>query len=1097
MRYKYLFLFLIILICVCGYLFITFYEGAKDSAIDDLNARQRLHAQYAAKEIESFFSRWTYRLTYLAKHKTIVTLDDRGKREMEFFYAAHKDDIKGITRVDAQGNIAYTVPYVKASIGVNIAHQKHIKEIMSTHKPVVSDVFSAIQGYDTVAFHVPVFRHGKYDGCIGILIDFKALSKRYLEHIRIGTTGYAWMTSQSGIELYCPVPGHVGKSVFENCKDFPTIIDMAKEMVKGNRGIMTYYFDMIMGRSVHKMKKHAIYMPIKVGNTFWSIVIASSEDEILASLRDFRNRLIVLIAVLILSATFFSYYGMKAWGVLEEEKKRKMAERVLRESERRLSDIINFLPDAIMAIDREGRIIVWNKAIEEMTGYPAERMLGKGNHEYAIPFYGARRPILFNFVSVWDPDTEKKYSFIKKEGDTLYTETDVPCVRGRNRILWGKAGPLYDIQGNIVGAIESIRDVTERRQAELALRESENLLRAIFNSTFQFTGVVAPDGILMEINQTALDFARITKEDVIGKYFWETPWWQSNKANVQRLKDAVSRAAEGKFVRYEVEMQGAGHITAIADFSLKPIFDPDGRVTMLIPEGRDVTERKRAEEALFNEKEKLQVLSENAPFGMALIDRNGHFLYVNPKFREIFGYELGDVPNGKTWFRKGFPDPAMRSTVIRTWMNDIAASNGKLWQRVFSVTCKDGSVKTINFTPVLLKDMDTILVCEDITERKKLEAQLLDAQKMEAIGTLSGGIAHDFNNILMGIQGYASLIMLDIGPGNPQYDRLKRIEEQVKSAADLTGQLLGFARGGKYVTKPINMNDLIEKTSTMFGRTKKEIAIHSKYEKDIWAVEADQGQIEQVLLNLYLNAWQAMPQGGEILLETRNAIINDSCAGVYSMVPGRYVRVSISDTGMGMDEKTRERIFEPFFTTKELGRGTGLGLAMVYGIVKNHNGFIEVASEPGKGTTFTLYFPASEKVITEERPETPGVVKGTGTILVVDDEPQVLAVSKEILECLGYVVHGAKSGEEALALYKEMKGSVSLVIIDMIMPGLSGSETFDRLRELDPSAKIMLASGYSLDGQAREIMNKGCDGFIQKPFDITLISQKVRELLEK
>lgn len=1098
MRYKYLLLFLFILLCISGYLFVTFYEGAKNSAIEDLNARQKLHAQYAAKEIEGFFNEWTYRLTYLAKDNEVIALSNEGKKHIELFMSAHKDDIRAITRVDARGRIMYTFPYVKASIGGDISHLWHVKEVMITRKPVISDVFSNLQGYEAIALHVPVFNRGVYNGSLAVLVDFKAISKRYLEHIRIGQTGYAWITSQAGIELYCPVPGHVGRSVFENCKDFPTIIDMAKEMLKGKQGITTYYFDMIMGQSVKKVQKHAVYMPIKIGNTFWSIVVASSEDEILASLRDFRNRLLVLIAVLCLSGTIVAYYGMKAWRIVQEETKRKAAEEVLFEAQQRFSDIINFLPDPILAIDREGKVIAWNKAIEEMTDCPAEKMIGKGNYEYAIPFYGTRRPILVDFVTAWNEEIEKQYSFIKKEGDILFTETAVPYVRGQNRILAGKASPLYDTQGNIVGAIESIRDMTDRRQAEEALRESENRFRAIFNSSFQFTGMMTPDGVLMEANQTALDFIGAAKEDMIGKPFWETRWWRGDEARVQRLKEAIVRAAGGEFVRYEVALRGADNTSVMFDFSLKPVFGSDGRVAMLIPEARDISERKHAEDALFNEKEKLRFLSENAPFAMALIDPVGQFLYINPKFKEIFGYGLDDVPDGRTWFRKAYPDDAARREVIRTWKIDTADKPyGQQTHRIFNVTCKDGSVKTISFTTVFLKDADKIMVCEDITERKRLETQLVNAQKMEAIGTLSGGIAHDFNNILMGIQGYASLIMLDLGPDDPQHERLKRIEEQVKSAAELTGQLLGFARGGKYVIRPVNLNELIEKTATMFGRTKKEIAIHRKHEKDIWTVEADRGQIEQVLLNLYLNAWQAMPAGGDLSLETRNIAVSESDAALYPMVPGRYVRVSVSDTGVGMDAKVRERIFEPFFTTKELRRGTGLGLAMVYGIVKNHNGYIDVASEPEKGTTFVLYFPASTKDPAEEAPEIGGIMTGKETILVVDDEPDVLRVSREILEALGYTVHSAKGGAEAVALYRQMKGSISLVIVDMIMPGFSGSETFDRIKEIDPLAKVILSSGYSLDGQAQQIMDKGCDGFIQKPFDIPLISRTVRELLDR
>jgi two-component system, cell cycle sensor histidine kinase and response regulator CckA len=533
-------------------------------------------------------------------------------------------------------------------------------------------------------------------------------------------------------------------------------------------------------------------------------------------------------------------YGL--CGISTDITERKRAEEALKRSESRLSGIVEFLPDATFAIDLEGKIISWNRAIVEMTGFPADTMLGKGDYEYAIPFYGERRPILVDFLFSWSDDIAKKYSFITKDGDTLYAETDAPCLRGHKRTLWGKASPICNEKGDIIGAIGSIRD---------------------------------------------------------------------------------------------------------------------------------------------------------------------------------------------------------------------------------------------------------------ITDRKLLESQLLQAQKMEAVGTLAGGVAHDFNNILMGIQGYASLMMLDLDKQHPHYERLKQIEEQVQSASDLTRQLLGFARGGRYEMRPADLNEIIRKSSSMFGRTKKELTVHGKYEKDLWTVEVDRSQIEQILLNLYVNAWHAMPAGGELYLETGNVVLDESYAALHTALPGNYVKVSVTDTGTGMDEETKKRIFDPFFTTKEMGRGTGLGLAMVYGIMKGHKGFVDVHSEPGHGATFTLYLPASEKKALEEARATPEVVRGSETILLVDDEPFVLAVSREILESLGYTVHAKGSGQEGIAFLREMKSNIDLVILDMIMPGLSGSATFDRIRELDPSIKVLLSSGYSLDDQAQQIMDRGCCGFIQKPFNIAGLSRKIREVLEK
>jgi two-component system cell cycle sensor histidine kinase/response regulator CckA len=382
-------------------------------------------------------------------------------------------------------------------------------------------------------------------------------------------------------------------------------------------------------------------------------------------------------------------------------------------------------------------------------------------------------------------------------------------------------------------------------------------------------------------------------------------------------------------------------------------------------------------------------------------------------------------------------------------------------------------------------------------ERKKeLESQLLHAQKMEAIGTMAGGIAHDFNNLLMGIMGNVSLILLNAPPDYLYYSELKNIEQCVQRGADLTKQLLGFAMGGKYEPLPTNLNEIIKKSSIMFNRTRKEISIHEKYERDLWQVEVDRGQIEQVLVNLYVNAWQAMPGGGNIYLQTENVTLNEKKVKPYNLEPGNYVKISIKDTGVGMDEETRQRIFEPFFTTKEMGRGTGLGLASVYGIIKNHGGFIQVHSEKGRGTTFYIYLPASLKEIPEEKKLPESILEGTETILLVDDEDFIIDVGEKLLYKMGYKVLTARSGKEALEIYEKNKNGIDIVILDMIMPDMGGGETFDHLKAINSRIKVLLSSGYSLDGQAAEILERGCSGFIQKPFHARALAQKIRLILD-
>jgi CheY-like chemotaxis protein len=366
---------------------------------------------------------------------------------------------------------------------------------------------------------------------------------------------------------------------------------------------------------------------------------------------------------------------------------------------------------------------------------------------------------------------------------------------------------------------------------------------------------------------------------------------------------------------------------------------------------------------------------------------------------------------------------------------------------------------------------------------------------MESIGTLAGGIAHDFNNLLMGIQGRTSLIKTELDTYDHHKEHLREIEKYVKSATELTRQLLGFARGGKYEVKPVDLNDLIVVSSEMFGRTRKEITIFRKTQPDIWVVEADRSQIEQVLLNLYVNAWQAMAGGGEISIETENVMLDDVFVTPYSVPSGKYVKVSVSDTGTGIDTDIQERIFDPFFTTKQHGRGTGLGLASAYGIIKNHDGIITVASEVGHGATFTFYLPASQKPLSIQDHAIKGPLKGTGTILMIDDEKMILDVGVQLLGGLGYTVLTADDGQKGLDIYAKNQADIDLVILDLIMPKISGEQVFDQLKAINPDAKVLLSSGYSMDGHAKNIMQRGCDGFIQKPFTMKEISFKIDAIL--
>jgi PAS domain S-box-containing protein len=403
---------------------------------------------------------------------------------------------------------------------------------------------------------------------------------------------------------------------------------------------------------------------------------------------------------------------------------------------------------------------------------------------------------------------------------------------------------------------------------------------------------------------------------------------------------------------------------------------------------------------------------------------------------------------------------------------------------------------SLHLLPVMDEMQRSItIILNDVSEQKRMEAQLIQAQKMEAIGTLAGGIAHDFNNLLMVIQGNVSLMLLDVNPAHPHYEMLGTIGKQVQSGSKLTSQLLGYARKGRYELRPIHLNQLVANTSEAFGRTRKNITIHRDLAGDLFTCEADQGQIGQVLMNLFVNSADAMPEGGDLFLKTANVNFKEIKGRGYLPNPGDYILLTVTDTGVGMDSKTIDRIFDPFFTTKELGRGTGLGLASTYGIVKGHGGYIEVESEKGRGSTFKVYLPASGKPAQQTvRPSAP-ISKAIGTVLLVDDEEVILDVSEKVLKVLGYKVLVARSGAEAIEIFKKHQDSIDLVLLDIIMPHMGGGEVYDRLKEISPEVKVLLSSGYSIDGEASKIMARGCNGFIQKPFDIMQLSQSIRAIL--
>lgn len=522
---------------------------------------------------------------------------------------------------------------------------------------------------------------------------------------------------------------------------------------------------------------------------------------------------------------------------------------------------------------------------------------------------------------------------------------------------------------------------------------------------------------------------------------------------------------------------------------------------------REIAERKRVEEALRQSEEKYRTISSAAQDAIVMMDNKGIISYWNPAAERIFGYsteetigkELHTLLGPERYqeaYKKGFKKFQKTGQGLAVGKTlELSAMRKKGTEFPMELSISGIKIKGKWHATGIIRDITDRKQAEE--EKRKLQTQLQQAHRMEAIGTLAGGIAHDFNNLLMGIQGNVSLMLMDMSSTHPHYERLRNIERQVQSGAQLTSHLLGYARKGRYEVKPIDLNKVVKEASETFGRTKKEISIHYELAKDLFAIEADLGQIEQVLLNLFVNAADAMPGGGDIILKTMNTTHKEMKGKLHHPEPGGYVLLMVSDTGMGMDKKTMERIFDPFFTTKDMGRGTGLGLASAYGIIKGHGGYIYVDSEIGHGTTFSIYLPASKKKVRRDAKIAKRLIKRTGTVLLVDDEEVILEVGQELLEAMGYQVLLARDGKEAIEVYRKNRDSIDIVLLDMVMPNMGGGKAYDRLKEIDPDIKVLLSSGYSIDGEATEILERGCNGFIQKPFNMMGLSGKIEEVLEK
>jgi PAS domain S-box-containing protein len=664
---------------------------------------------------------------------------------------------------------------------------------------------------------------------------------------------------------------------------------------------------------------------------------------------------------------------------------------------------------------------------------------------------------------------------------------------------------LQESENRYRQAFEQLKEeINGRQQAEKEFHQIENRFREMADNIREVFWLF--DWIQQKVIYVSPAYETIWGRSVEDLYDRYEEWNQSiHPDDLQYANESFQTIAQnggGEIREYRI-VRPDGSVRWISDRGFT-ISDNSGKVVRIAGIAEDITERKQAEMSLRESEERFRELAELMPETIFEIDLDGNLIYVNRNAFNYFGYTRSDLKNGLKSLDMLIPKDRQRAAE-----NTVKILKGeKTGINEYTALRKDGSTfpVMVHSAPIFKQGQPAGLrgFIIDISDRKKaeeerrkLEVQFQQAQRFEALGTLAGGIAHDFNNLLMNIQGNTSLMLCEIKKSHPYYNMLKNIEKQVKSGAQLTRQMLGYARKGKFNVKAIDLNKVVNESAETFGRTRKEITIQRDFADDLYAIEADRGQIEQVLLNLYVNAADAMPGGGHLHLKTKNVSYLNIKSDQYKPQPGNYVQLTISDSGIGMDQHTVEHIFDPFFTTKEMGRGTGLGLASVYGIIKSHDGYIDVTSEKGQGTTFTIFLPATHKTIEDRAGAAAELIRGSGTLLVVDDEELVLDVAANMLEKLGYTALKAQSGNNAVDIFEAHKDEIKLVVLDIIMPNMGGSDVYDKIKMIKPDVKVLLSSGYSVDGQAIELLERGCDGFMQKPFTMEELSGKVEQILNR
>ena len=776
-------------------------------------------------------------------------------------------------------------------------------------------------------------------------------------------------------------------------------------------------------------------------------------------------------------------------GFIRDITERKQAAQALHDSEERYRLLFEEAIEGIGRTTLDGRPIMANKAMARMLGYDSPQDIFNKVTDLASQVYAnpEKRREIINRLKQEGRITGNEVFFKRQDGSTMKVLINL-------RLVYDGFGAPAFIEGSCI-------DITDRHLAEEARRVSEERYRKIFDGATEGIFQTTPGGVYLNMNHAfAKMFGYGSPREMIGavrdigKQLYVDP--EDRKELVRMLREY------GKIEGYEVEVYRKDKSTFWISINAHTVRDAFGNVLHLEGTNVDITERKNIEKELRKSHAMYRTIFENSGTSIIIIDENTTIVLCNAEWVKISGYSREEVEGKMSWKAFVHPDDIIMMQKYHADRRNNTRNAPRQYE--FRFMDRNGNIRNMINTVAMIPgtkmsvaaQLDITDLIQAETDKQKLQSQLLQSQKMEAIGTLAGGIAHDFNNILTALTGYGTILQSSLGPDNPLTTYVNEMLLSSEKASQLTQSLLTFSRKQPITLKPVRLNDIINNTEKLLKRLLTEdIALKTRLTDDDTAIMGDSTQIDQILFNLATNARDAMPRGGSLIIETKRVDLDNEFQRAHGYKAGSYILVTVSDTGVGMDEKTKQHIFDPFFTTKEVGKGTGLGLSTVYGIVKQHNGYINIYSEPGKGTVLHIYLPAARERPKQTEPVSSEMKSGHETILVAEDNDSVRRLIKTILTRYGYFIIEAVDGRDAVDKFN-INNDVDLVIIDSVMPGMNGREVYDRIHAINPYIKTLFMSGYTRD----IILDKGIEEkdfhFIAKPLSPNGLLLKVREVLD-